>query len=140
MVRPSLTAPREPELEARLRAALAAFPAVTLALVFGSVAKGRARPDSDVDVAVQGRAALSAQERTDILAALAAATGRPIDLVDLTIAPEPLLGQIVRHGRRLLGDDGAYARLISRHLFEEADFMPYRRRILAERRMAWIGM
>ena len=52
---------------------------------------------------------------------------------------EPLLGQIVRHGRRLLGSDSAYGQLISRHLFEQADFMPYRARVLAERRAAWAG-
>ena len=75
----------------------------------------------------------------DIIAALAERTGRPIDLIDLQVVAEPLLGQILRHGRRLLGSDGAYGRLISRHLFLQADFMPYRNRILAERRAAWIG-
>lgn len=35
------------------------------------------------------------------------------------------LGQIVRHGRRLLGSDGAYGNLISRHLFEQADFTEF---------------
>ena len=74
-----------------------------------------------------------------MIAALADKTGRAIDLVDLTTVSEPLLGQIVRHGRRLLGSDTAYGQLLSRHLFEQADFMPYRNRILAERRMAWIG-
>jgi len=75
----------------------------------------------------------------NIIAALAESTGRPIDLIDLKAVAEPLLGQIVRHGRRLMGSDGAYGRLISQHLFEQADFMPYRNRVLAERRAAWIG-
>lgn len=139
MVQTSVSTPHEPEIEVRLRDALAAFPAVELALVFGSIAEGRQRFDSDVDIAVQGPKAFSVAERADIIAALAAATGRPIDLIDLATVSEPLLGQIVRHGRRFLGGDDAHARLISRHLFEEADFMPYRRRILAERRMAWTG-
>jgi len=65
--------------------------------------------------------------------------GRPIDLIDLKVAAEPLMGQILRHGRRLMGSDEAYAQLITRHLYEQADFMPYRNRILAERRAAWIG-
>ena len=50
-----------------------------------------------------------------------------------------LLGQIVKGGRRILGADERYAELIKRYLFEEADFMPYYRRILEERRAAWIG-
>jgi len=32
-----------------------------------------------------------------------------------------------------------HATLLSRHLFDAADFLPYRNRILAERRQAWIG-
>ena len=52
---------------------------------------------------------------------------------------ETLLGQILRYGRRVIGNDTLYGELISRHIFEQADFMPYRARILAERRMAWIG-
>jgi hypothetical protein len=34
-------------------------------------------------------------------------------------------------GRRLVGTDRAYGELIIRHLFEQADFMPYRARVLA---------
>jgi len=126
-------------IDAQLRDVLARFPALVLALVFGSVAQGRQRADSDLDIAVAANQALTAGEKMDIIAALAEQTGRPIDLIDLKVVAEPLLGQIVRHGRRLLGNDGAYGQLISRHLFEQADFMPYRNRVLAERRAAWIG-
>lgn len=126
-------------IDAQLRDVLARFPMLLLALVFGSVAQGRQRADSDLDIAVAANRALTAVEKMDIIAALAAQTGRPIDLIDLKVVSEPLLGQIVRHGRRLLGSDGAYGQLISRHLFEQADFMPYRNRVLAERRAAWIG-
>jgi hypothetical protein len=75
----------------------------------------------------------------EIIFALAEQTSRPVDLIDLKVVAEPLLGQIIRHGRRLLGSDGAYGQLINRHLIEQADFMPYRNRVIAERRAAWIG-
>ena len=126
-------------IDALLRDVLARFPALVLALVFGSVAQGRQRYESDLDIAVAANQPLTAIERMDIITALAEQTGRPVDLIDLKTVAEPLLGQIVRHGRRLLGSDGAYGQLISQHLFEQADFMPYRNRLLAERRAAWIG-
>lgn len=62
-----------------LREVLARHPHIELAILFGSLAVDKARPDSDIDLAV--------------------ASAMPLDT---------------------------------------ADFMPYRRRILAERRNAWI--
>jgi predicted nucleotidyltransferase len=118
---------------------LSQFPGLELAVLFGSVALGHQQLDSDLDIAVAARRALTVAEKMALIEALADRTGRPIDLVDLKVVAEPLLGQIVRHGRRLLGSDSAYGQLISRHLFEQADFMPYRSRVLAERRAAWTG-
>jgi predicted nucleotidyltransferase len=127
------------DINKQLQEVLTRFPDLVLALVFGSVAKGCQRIDSDLDIAVAAKQALTVDEKMAIIAALAEQTGRPIDLIDLKVVAEPLLGQIVRHGRRLLGSDTEYGRLLSRHVFEQADFMPYRNRVLAERRAAWIG-
>ena len=52
---------------------------------------------------------------------------RPVDLIDLHEVGEPLLGQIIAHGKRVLGSDASYGNLISRHLYAESDSMPYRR-------------
>jgi predicted nucleotidyltransferase len=128
-----------PGIDDQLLDVLARFPGVVLAVLFGSVALGRQRPGSDLDIAVAARRALTVAEKIALVEALAERTGRPVDLIDLKVVAEPLLGQIVRHGRRLMGSDGAYGQLISRHLFEQADFMPYRSRVLAERRAAWTG-
>jgi hypothetical protein len=88
---------------------------------------------------VQKSGLLAAADKIALIENLAQATGLPIDLIDLKLAGEPLLGQILKHGVRLLGSDEDYAALLTRHLFDAADFLPYRRRILAERRQAWIG-
>ena len=133
------SSPDPPAIDYQLRGVLTRFPGLVLAILFGSVAQGRQRSDSDLDIGVAADNELTAADKTAIIEALAESTGRAIDLIDLKVVAEPLLGQIMRHGRRILGDDGAYGRLISRHLFEQADFMPYRTRVLAERRMAWIG-
>lgn len=125
--------------DALLKDVLAHFPQICLAVLFGSVALGRQRPDSDLDIAVAATQPLTANEKIAIIGALAECTGRPIDLIDLKSVSEPLLGQVIRHGRRILGSDTHYGALINRHLLEQADFMPYRSRLLAERRIAWIG-
>lgn len=114
-------------------------PEMRLAILFGSLATGRATPESDVDLAVDTGRQLNAEDKLDLIAELAEATGRPVDLIDLNNVGEPLLGQILKHGKRLLGSDERYARLLVRHLIDEADFMPIYRRVLAERRAAWIG-
>jgi len=125
------------ELAAQLRLVFSRFPEIVLVLVFGSAASGKQRVDSDLDIAVAARLALTLEQRIALISALAESTGRSIDLIDLHGVTEPLLGQIVRHGKRVLGSDIAYGDLITRHVFEQADFMPYRTRILTERRLAW---
>jgi len=110
---------------------------INLAIVFGSVAAGAEREDSDIDIAVDAGRPLTSAEKMALISEIAAHTGRPVDLVDLQTAGEPLLGQILRHGARILGGNTSYANLIRKHLFDNADFMPYRDRILQVRRRRW---
>jgi uncharacterized protein len=129
----------QPDLHHVLSQTLAELDGVRLAILFGSHATGCATPRSDLDLAVQTSAPLTATAKIALIEKLAEATGLPIDLIDLRRAGEPLLGQILKHGIRLLGSDEAYAALLTRHVFDAADFLPYRDRILSERRLAWIG-
>lgn len=117
---------------------LAAQDDLRLAIVYGSLAKGRARSGSDLDIAVAGAKPLDADRKMALIRGLAGICGRTIDLVDLKAIGEPLLGQILSGGKRLIGDNRHYAELVTRHLFDQADFLPYRERLLAERRKAWI--
>lgn len=125
-----------PESVPKLRTVLEAHGGIRLAIVFGSCASGNEHADSDIDIAVQGDHPLSAEEKTRIIENVATACGRPVDLIDLRTAGEPLLGEILR-GNRLLGSDEDYARLLTRHLIDTADFLPLQQRILKERRDAW---
>lgn len=120
-------------------AAIDTQPGIRLAILFGSLATGRERVESDVDLAVDAGRRLTADEKLTLMTELVERTGRPVDLVDIHAVGEPLLGQILRHGKRLLGSETCCAGLIRRHLFDQADCLPYRNRILAERRRAWIG-
>ncbi|MBP3973614.1 type VII toxin-antitoxin system MntA family adenylyltransferase antitoxin [Pseudoxanthomonas spadix] len=123
----------------QVRDVLERQPGIRQALVFGSVASGMARADSDLDIAVDAGRPLDAAARIGLIQALAAATGRAVDLIDLRTVGEPLLGQILKHGRRVVGSDAERAELIRRHLFDAEDFLPYVERMLQERRRAWIG-
>jgi len=135
----SKIAVRDSKLEEDILSAISIQPDVELVILFGSLATGGARAESDLDLAIDAGHLLTASEKMALIAELAARTGRPVDLVDVRAIGEPLLGQILAHGKRLLGSDTRYANLIRRHLFDQADFLPYRNRILAERRQTWIG-
>ena len=115
------------------------FATIDLAIVFGSVAKNQASAESDLDIAINTQTPLSVEMKIKLISALAEATGRPIDLVDLKEVGEPLLGQIVQYGQMIIGSPTQKAALLSKHLMDSADFSPYQTRILAERRNAWIN-
>ena len=126
------------ELKSELIKALQVSGRVRLAILFGSVAKGEETAESDLDIALLMEQELSVEAKMEWIEQLAKLSGRPVDLIDLRVVGEPLLGQIFQTGERLIGSDGEYGKLLSRHLFDQADFMPYRQRILDERRAQWI--
>ena len=92
----------EESLETRLTAALEGRTDVELAILFGSRARGQAREDSDVDLAVQGQDL----DLLTLAAELSRAIGKEVDLADLRHAGYPLLkvllqqGIVVHQGRR----------------------------------------
>jgi len=120
----------------RLEAFFAQQSGVELVILFGSMAHGQPRPDSDIDIAVRYQQALTLQQRITLIEQLALLFGRPVDLIDLHAAGEPLLGQIFK-GVRIMGSDEIYARCLARHLIDAADFLPLQQRILKERRERW---
>jgi uncharacterized protein len=110
---------------------------IRLAMLFGSAASGRLSAQSDVDIAVLADAALTAQRKVELMGSIALLCGRPVDLVDLRTAGQPLLGQIVQ-GQRLKGSTNLLAQLAYRNVIERSDFLPLIERSLAQRRHAWI--
>ena len=128
------------EIDALIRRVLKKHPQILLAVLFGSLARDDAGIDSDIDLAVSTDRPLDVNEKMQLIMDLAESIGRPVDLVDFMTVGEPLLGQIIKGGRKVLGGDSLYALMLSKHLFNQADFMPYRNRILRERRLAWIGI
>ncbi len=112
---------------------------IKVAWLFGSVARGDESFESDLDVAVLGPRSLTTSEKLRLIEELADLCGRPVDLVDLQATHGAIVGKILKKGTRLFCEDSSlYAELIKRWVFYEADFMPYRRRILQTRLDAWI--
>ena len=111
---------------------------IRLSIVYGSVADGRETAESDLDIAVLADSPLTPERKMALIDALARMSERPIDLIDLSTIGEPLLGEILQHGQRLTGADSTWATLVTQHLFDAADFLPYRNRMLRKRREAWI--
>ena len=115
---------------APLRDALAALPGVRLALLFGSEARGQARADSDVDVAVL------AGEMHGVAKALSDAIDRDVDVVDLRRAGIPLLEELLRNSRILYeGVPGAAALWHSRTVLQLEIDRPW----YARMRDAWVA-
>ncbi len=90
---------------------LAAQPDVVAAYLFGSVAEGRARLQSDVDIAVLLAADLDEEARFDRRLRMGweveRIIGRPTDLVVLNDAPPLLQHQVLKHGRLMFERDRA---------------------------------
>lgn len=136
---PSMHRRDDTELHRSILRALAPFEEIEQVVLFGSLAKGRARPDSDLDLAVEARHPLTSDNKIALIEALALACSRPVDLVDLKTAGQPLLTQIVTSGLRLQGSDSAWARLVYRNIIDNEDFVPLQQRILKARQTAWIN-
>lgn len=89
-----MTAVATSKLVDQIRRALAGRTDVRVAVLFGSEARGTAGPGSDVDIAVDAPGV----DILDLMALLAEALEREVDVVDLDDATIPLLERLVCEG------------------------------------------
>jgi hypothetical protein len=114
------------DIDECIRTAAGEIPGIAVLAVFGSRARGDARRDSDLDVAVLPELSQGASRRrlrTDLAVALAdlAPEGR-VDVVLLDEAPDVLRQRVMEHGRVLINrDPAAWADLRVRTLREYGD-------------------
>ena len=129
-------------LLARLTQALVPRAEILEAYLFGSHARGQARPDSDVDVAVyvdetaadEGHWGYRAELTTDLMAALGT---DDVDVVVLNEAPILLYHRVLRDGVRLLSRDLRATTSRAGHaLSRYFDFLPQLDKMDAARRFA----
>lgn len=98
---------------------------VQAALVFGSFARGATGFDSDLDVAVLSRAPLDSAQTADLIEALAARFGRPVDVIDLSVQHGAIAREAITQGDLVFcRDRAAYAERMRQMVYDEADFLP----------------
>lgn len=129
-------APLDSALLAELQAALRAEPGLSLAVLFGSQATGRAREESDFDIGVLPTSPdYSLRDELALASSLSAITRTEIDLVRLDGDNPLLLREIALQGVCLFErTPGLFAERRARALSEWIDFdelvAPHRRRFL----------
>lgn len=119
------------DLVDRLRSKIAALPAVRLAVLFGSTARGEARPRSDVDLGVL--LDLDTRDlRVHVEAELGRAAEREVDVIFLGDAPPLLRFEISRDGVLLFEkEDGLWTDFKVRAMVDWWDWAPYARMFTA---------
>jgi predicted nucleotidyltransferase len=112
-----------------LRQGIASLPEVRLAVLFGSTARGQARPQSDVDLGV-----LLDPDTPDVRfkaeTELGRAAGRSVDVVFLNQAPPLLRFEIAKEGVLLHQDqDHLWTDFKTRAMLDWWDWAPIAKRI-----------
>jgi predicted nucleotidyltransferase len=108
-------------------------PLIRFAILFGSFAKKTNTPGSDIDIGIKLDKPLSTETKLTLLQSFSELTDRRIDLVDLSTTGEPLLNEIIQHGKVIKGTDNDLALLSIKNVNMMQDFTPYLIRTLKER-------
>ena len=116
---------KQPDLS-RLAEIFRGYEGVTAVYLFGSVADGKTRPGSDLDLAIVPRSAALRQQKLNILTDLVRAGFDNVDLVLLDTNDITLKFEAVRRNRLIYAvpefDHGSYFSKVIRQYF---DFEPY---------------
>ena len=109
---------------------------IGLAILFGSYAKGTQTSQSDLDLAIQlvSGSSITADQKLDFIEQIGSLLLVNVDLIDLKDVGQPLLSQIMKYGKLLKGDQLQYTELAIKNVNTGQDFLPYIKRMMAERR------
>jgi predicted nucleotidyltransferase len=127
----SAIAPQPQEIEQLLRQLLQHDAEIAFAYLFGSVAKGKACPESDIDVAIALEPPPAPQiafdRQLDLQERLEKSLRRPVDVVLLNTAPLELAHNVLCHGIPLfINDKAAHSRFYVTHAWTYYDLQKAR--------------
>ena len=100
---------------------------------FGSQAKGHARLDSDMDLALLARHPIPPLRRFELAQELAAHLHRDVDLVDLYAASTVMRMQVISTGECLAAPDGAARREFEMYTYSDYARLNEERRDILKR-------
>lgn len=123
-----------PQITKNIQGTLEDYPDICLAILFGSAAKDRLTPRSDIDIAVAANRPLSFKQRENLLVDLSGRVSHEIDLIDLQAVSGLILSQALCHGIIIKKNSTPLlAALLKKMWYNQADMMPYTEMILKHR-------
>lgn len=131
----SRVAPDRDTVISRLRPQLETLPGLRLAILHGSAASGRMRPDSDVDLALAFDRRMDAEQKLTLYNALSAACGREMDIADLRSIGGLFLSQVLSQGTLFINNDPSLYYSLA---IQSLDFMEDMQPIIQREQVRWI--
>ncbi|MBU0934474.1 MAG: nucleotidyltransferase domain-containing protein [Spirochaetes bacterium] len=124
MYKPDQAREKKEQILEKVREYFGQRPEVPLVLVFGSLAKAKFRPDSDVDIAIGAKRAFSPELLFAMNSDLALMLERPVDLVDLGNCGGLVAREALTQGFRIKFDRDLYVRYLNSMLVFVEDYLP----------------
>lgn len=122
------------DLELALNTFHKKHPTIKVLGYFGSYAKNSAKPQSDVDICIAEERPLSSEVKIAYANELTLLLNKEVDLLDLKASTGTILKEALVHGKWIAKETTTYGQILSKMLFDQADFQPYYQRMLKAKR------
>ena len=111
---------------------------VRFVTVFGSYATGKAKQDSDIDIAICGNRKFSPDELVDMSTQLSMLLGLEVDLIDLSKSHGAILEEAMMKGEKILQRSPAdFEHLLKKMWYDKEDDGRFRQRTHQIRLAQW---